>query len=462
MTTRIAVVGAGFSGVAVAVQLLKTLRDPATVYLLNRNARFARGMAYGTRSASHLLNVPAGRMGIDAADEGGFLRFLREQGIAATGSDFVPRKFFGDYLEHELERAQHEARPGVLLKLVSTQVTRLEEAADGVRLTSDDGWTLVASDVVLAFGNFPPQPPTSHDIWNLPVAINDPWAAQALQGIPRDARVLLVGTGLTAVDVLLSLADRGHAGPITLLSRRGKLPQPHRLQHAPPLARPVAVPPGRLSPLQLLRRVRKGIAEAAQSGCDWRDVIAGLRADTPAIWERLDEAGRRQFLRHLQPFWDTHRHRTAPQTDERLRGLFASPQVNVVAGRIGALSAGDATVQAAWRPRGAGNVVHAEFDRVINCTGPSMDLRRVADGLMDSLRGQHAVRVDPMGLGLGVGEGYRLRKADGSLHARVRYVGPLLKAQWWEATAVPELRVHAAALAQALVRERVRGDAVPA
>lgn len=419
-------------------------------------------MAYGTRSASHLLNVPAGRMGVDAADEGGFLRFLREQGMDATGSDFVPRKFFGDYLEHELERAQHEARPGVLLKLVSTQVTRLEEAADGVRLTSDDGWTLVASDVVLAFGNFPPQPPTSHAIWNLPVAINDPWAPQALHGIPRDARVLLVGTGLTAVDVLLSLADRGHAGPITLLSRRGKLPQPHRLQHAPPLARPVVVPPGRLSLLQLLRLVRKGIAEAAQAGCDWRDVIAGLRADTPAIWERLDDAGRRQFLRHLQPFWDTHRHRTAPQTDERLRGLFASPQVNVVAGRIGALSAAGATVQAAWRPRGARNVVHAEFDRVINCTGPSMDLRRVEDGLMDSLRSQQAVRVDSMGLGLGVGEGYRLRKADGSLHARVRYVGPLLKAQWWEATAVPELRVHAAALAQALVRERVRDDVVPA
>jgi uncharacterized NAD(P)/FAD-binding protein YdhS len=195
MTTRIAVVGAGFSGVAVAVQLLKTLRDPATIYLLNRNARFARGMAYGTRSASHLLNVPAGRMGIDAADEGGFLRFLQEQGMTAAGSDFVPRKFFGDYLEHELELAQHQARPGVTLKLVSTQVTKLEETADGVRLTCGDGSKLDASEVVLAFGNFPPQPPTSHSIWTLPVAINDPWAPQALQGVPRDGRVLLVEPG---------------------------------------------------------------------------------------------------------------------------------------------------------------------------------------------------------------------------------------------------------------------------
>ncbi|MCD6078076.1 MAG: hypothetical protein K0R89_2014 [Ramlibacter sp.] len=454
MNNRIAVVGAGFSGVAVAVQLLKTLRSPTTVTLLNRNTRFARGMAYGTRSASHLLNVPAGRMGIDAADEGGFLRFLQEQGIAASGSDFVPRKFFGDYLEHELERAQHEARPGVTLKLVSTQVTRLEETADGVRLACDDGWTLDASDVVLAFGNFPPQPPTAHGIWNTPLGVNDPWAPQALGNIPRDARVLLVGTGLTAVDVLLTLADRGHTGPITLLSRRGKLPQPHRLQHAPPLTRPVVVPPGRISLLQLVRLVRSGIREAARAGCDWRDVIAGLRADTPSIWERLDDAGRRQFLRHLQPFWDTHRHRTAPQTDVRLRELFASPQVSVVAARIGALTPRDATVEAAWRPRGARNVVHAEFDRVINCTGPSMDLRRVEDDLIDGLRSQHAVRVDTLGLGLTVGEGYRLQRADGSPHEHVRYVGPLLKAQWWEATAVPELRMHAAALAQSLVRDR--------
>ena len=457
MTTRIAVVGAGFSGVAVAIQLLKTLRGPATVFLLNRNARFARGMAYGTRSASHLLNVPAGRMGLDAADDAGFLRFLHEQGMAATASDFVPRKFFGDYLEHELERAQLDAQPGVTLKLLSTQVTGLEDTPEGARLATDDGITLDAHEVVLAFGNFPPQPPTTHPLWNLPVGINDPWAPQALQNIPRDARVLLVGTGLTAVDVLLSLTDRGHTGPITLLSRRGKLPQPHRLQHAPPVTRPVVVPKGPISMLQLLRLVRGGIAHAAKEGSDWRDVIAGLRADTPAIWERLDDAGRRQFLRHLQPFWDTHRHRTAPQTDQRLRELFASPQVTLAAARIGSLNATHDTVQAAWRPRGAKNTVHAEFDRVINCTGPSMDLRRVEDDLIDGLRSRHAIRVDTMGLGLAVGEGYRLLKADGTPHPHVRYVGPLLKAQWWEATAVPELRVHAAALARSLVKDRAAG-----
>lgn len=449
-----AIVGAGFSGVAVAVQLLRRLRGPAIVHLLNRSTRFARGLAYGTRSASHLLNVPAGRMGLDPDEPRGFVQFLASHGVAADDSDFVPRKFFGEYLEHELERAQLDAAPGVELRMVAGEVLDLQEYEGGVRLLLDRAEPLDVSEVILAIGNFAPLPPCgASPVWRGAAAINDPWRPQGLRDVPRDQAVLLVGTGLTAVDALLSLVDGGHTGPVTLLSPRGRLPHAHRDQHAPPPARSVPVPEAEVGARDLLRALRREVAAAAGEGHDWRDVLGGLRADTPAFWQRLDARGRAQFLRHLLPFWDTHRHRMAPAIARRLQEALARGQAEVLAGRLLALEpAADGQLRATWQPRGGAAPVARRFARIVNCTGPSTDLRRVGDALVVRMRETGSLAVDPHGLGLLVGDGYRVQRADGSLHARVRYVGPLLRAQLWEATAVPELRVHAAALARLVAR----------
>ncbi|MEJ6024327.1 FAD/NAD(P)-binding protein [Ramlibacter sp. PS4R-6] len=455
-----AIVGAGFSGMAVAVQLLQRLKGPARICLINRSLSFGRGLAYGTNSPSHLLNVPAGRMSIDPAHESGFIDFLKSRGLRYKGGDFVPRSLYGDYLERCLLRAQAAADEGVRLEMVEGEVLRIETQGDGqapvIHLAS--GRAIEANEVVLALGNFTPQPPrASREIdWTVAPLVNDVWAHGVLEELKPDAPVLLVGTGLTAYDAVLRLLDQGHHGPITMLSRRALLPQPHREQETPPAAHlvPGDFLAGETNLRRCLRATRELLARAAVEGHDWRDVIGGLRPITPRLWQQLDAKSRKQFVRHVGPYWDTHRHRAAPAIFRRIRAALDSGQLRVVQGRLLDVHAnGDGLAHVTWRARGAAAPTESTFAAVVNCTGPSSDLRRVADALISHLRDTSQLQIDPLSLGLAVDDDYHVLRADGTPLRNVRYVGPLLKAQRWEATAVPELRVHAKNVADRLLAE---------
>lgn len=444
-----AIVGAGFSGMAVAVQLLQRLRTPARICLINRSLSFGRGLAYGTNSPSHLLNVPAGRMSIDPESETGFIDYLRSRGLAYKGSDFVPRSLYGDYLERCLLKAQAAAAEGVRLEMIESEVTRVEMQGQGEApvLHLANGRAIEASEVILALGNFTPQPPRTERAidWNTAPLFNDVWAPGVFEDLAPDAPVLLVGTGLTAYDAVLRLLDRGHRGPVTMLSRRALLPQPHRELETPPAVGlvPADFLAGETSTRRALRATRALIAQAAAQGHDWRDVIGGLRPITPRLWQQLSDKSRKQFVRHVGPYWDTHRHRAAPAIFARIRAALDSGQLRIAQGRVVDIVAEGGEAAVAWRARGWAAPVSERFAAVVNCTGPSSDLRRVADPLIRELLRSGCVQVDPLSLGLVADEQYRLATAGGEPLRNIRYVGPLLKAQRWEATAVPELRMHA-------------------
>ncbi len=456
------VVGAGFSGMAVSIQLLKRLRGTACVCLINRSLSFGRGLAYGTNSPSHLLNVPAGRMGMEPGHESGFIEYLQSRGMPYGASDFVPRSLYGDYLEHSLLKAQAGADEGVRLEILEDEVAAIDPVSEGgiqiLRLSS--GVMINATQVVLALGNFMPRPPATDnyaDWTNLPL-INDVWLHGQLKRLPRDASVLLIGTGLTAYDAVLQLLDQGHLGPISMLSRRGLLPQPHREQELPPASGivPADFLLGESSIRQQLRRVRDLVRHACASGNDWRDVIGGLRSHTPRLWHQLGVGARQQFLRHLLPYWDTHRHRAAPAIFNRIQLAIQRGQLQVLAGRLMDIHVKDTNcANVRWKARGATQSMMTSYAAVVNCTGPSSDLRRVSDPLILHLREHGMLAIDSEDLGLRVDNSYRVIRYDGHPLAVVRYVGPLLKAQFWEATAVPELRGHAVRLVDAMLEPRI-------
>jgi uncharacterized NAD(P)/FAD-binding protein YdhS len=455
-----AIVGAGFSGMAVAVHLLRRLRAPARVCLINRSLSFGRGLAYGTDSPSHVLNVPAGRMSLDPDDEGGFVAHLHSRGLRHQPGDFVARSLFGDYLEQALLNARALARRDVHLELIEDEVLAIDAGTSRELpvLHLSSGRVIEATQVILALGNFAPKPPptASEADWSVAPLVNDVWAEGVFARLPADAPVLLVGTGLTAYDAVLRLLDQDHRGPITMLSRRALLPQSHRENEAPPAAHlvPHDFLAGVSSARAQLRQIRDLIAKALAGGHDWRDVIGGLRPHTPRLWAQLDARAKRQFLRHGQPHWDTHRHRAAPAIYRRIRAALDRGQLQVAGGRlVDVLAMGPHEAEAIWRPRGEAREVSARFALIANCTGPSSDLRRAPDGLMKHLNGAGMITADDNGLGLFIDDQYRLVQRDGTAADRIRYVGPLLKATLWEATAVPELRVHAKRLV-----ERLLGD----
>jgi uncharacterized NAD(P)/FAD-binding protein YdhS len=455
----IAIVGGGFSGTITAVHLLR--RPPANVHriiIVDRSGAMARGVAYGTDSDHHVLNVVAGQMSAFDADPHGFVRFVRARGLDVDDGAFVPRGFYGAYLESLLAEAAEQA-DGVTLERVNAEVLRIEPAPTGDRalLTLSSGAEIHAARVVLAVGNYPPE--TSHFAADgFPSDsrryISDPWARGALETVERGAPVVLMGTGLTMVDVVMELRALG-AGECLAISRRGLLPLSHRTtQRLPDRSEfPPALVDGdgeAASVRAYVRAVRRHIRDAASRDVDWRDVIASLRPSTPRLWQALSPDERRRFLRHVKPFWDVHRHRMAPQLHEAFAALQRGGQVTVLAGRVVGLfeEADGAVVQ--FRPRGAADTRALKAGAVVNCTGPVSDTRRIRESLFADLCERGLLRPDALGLGIETTSTGALIDADGRPSSILFYVGPFTRARDWEATAVPELRRHARDLADQL------------
>jgi uncharacterized NAD(P)/FAD-binding protein YdhS len=466
----IAIVGAGFCGTLMAVQLMsKPWSQPVHVVLINRGAGgsgpLARGLAYGTNSARHLLNVPAARMSAFDTLPNDFLQYLHSQQVAADGGSFVARHWYGSYLQSHLHAATEAAAQSagkVRLSVRQQTVVDCVREDDGERyrltLTSPAGdESLVVDRVVLALGNFMPQHPfyTPDPFWESVNYVRDPWQPAAFVSVPPDQAVLLVGSGLTMVDVAISLSHRHHknvpAIRMIALSRRGLLPQAHRAHAVTPVFSPIPqqlLQSPRLS--MFLRGLRAHMRQITATGGDWRDVLAALRPHTPAIWQRLSERDRKQFLRHLRPFWDNHRHRAAPEIAAEVTQLIDSGQLSVMAGRLLSVTKQNAAVEVEVRERGQERSHRFKVGAVINCTGPSSAL--AAEPLLAVLAARGEIASDRLQLGLEVAADYRVRNAYGIAHRGLFYVGPLLRARDWEATAVPELRTHVASASEVVWR----------
>ncbi len=439
----------------VAVHLLRNAGAPTRILLVERSGRFTAGVAYGTRSDAHLLNVPAGRMSAFPDDSDHFLRWARARDATVTGGSFVPRRLYGKYLAELLDDAEADAPATTSVVRLASEARAIERTVEGrVRLSLADGRDVMADEVVLAIGNYEPANPPADDagFYTSDRYARDPWAAGALD-VAQDAPVLLLGTGLTMLDVAIALATRGHTGPIHALSRRGLIPQPHRESASAPHHhdRPATLGAWPRTARGLVRELRREVREAAARDVDWREVVTSIRHDTPALWQSMPREERRRFLRHLRSFWETHRHRSAPATSARIEALRASGQLAIHAARVVAYASRADDVCVSHLPRGSATRAEIRVARVINCTGPDTNLSRVCDPLIQSLRGAGLIRPDDLGLGLDTDASGALIGADGCAADDLFCVGPLRKGRLWENTAVPELRVEAAAMARRLV-----------
>ncbi len=405
---------------------------------------FGLGQAYSTTNPDHLLNVPAARMSAFATQPGHFLDWLQGQPDVPPG-DFKPRLLYGAYIRDLLDNAcRTEAGR---LKLVRGDAVALSEG-ERLTLTLADGRAITADIAVLATGNHLPAPVLPGDAAQSPAYRGNPWSPDAVAGLDPDAPVLLIGTGLTMVDTVVTLLDAGHRGPIHALSRRGLKPQRHVARHGVTLP-PVPAYPATM--LGLLRCLRADAAACVAAGGAWQDAMDRFRASIQAAWLGAGPAGRAQFLRHLRPWWDIHRHRIAGPVANRIDAACASGQLQIAAGRIrGAVDqAGGMAIS--YAPRRGTGLRRLYAARVINCTGPASDYQRLADPLVQSLLHAGLARPDPLRLGLEV-------TADSALAGpsrRLFAMGPVTRGAFWEVTSVPDIRQQCDALASqiaALVR----------
>lgn len=454
----VVIIGAGFCGAVTAAQLLRKAAEPIEIVLLNRSGLMARGLAYGTRTDEHVLNVPAGRMSAYPDDEESFLRYAQSQDAEVSANSFVSRRVFGDYLEWIVREAVRAAPAGSIYRPMVGDVERIQTLAAGARVHLANRRVIEADRVVLALGNFAPGDPRVdsqyENFYSSPRYVRDPWRADALWVVKPDEPVFLIGTGLTMLDTLLSLRARGHRAPIHALSRRGLMPQPHRELEIRPVYT-TGLPkrlPATPNVRDYLRGLRHELELAQTEDVDWRDIIGGLRGATPNLWQVLSTRERRRFIRHLRTFWDTHRHRCAPALGRLLEAERADDSLRIYAGRVVGYDETADGVDVIYRPRGKPQTQRVAAGYVINCTGPESDTRSCAEPLIAHLREAGLIKPDDLGLGLIVDSEYRLIDRQGYSSPTMHYVGPFLRAQHWEATAVPELRKHVAQLADVLHR----------
>ena len=470
-TPTIVVVGGGFSGSMTAAQILRTAAAEGVrtrVVVVERRGAVGEGVAYGTREPHHLLNVPAAKMSAWPDKPDDFLRWAQARHANIAGDEFLPRRWYGEYVRETLLNAAQQAGRTAELSVCFDEVRRVARRPSGGWLVHlAHGTTICADAVVLAIGHRPPSDAIGAR-WSGPRTrlISDPWRPFALNVVEPDEPVVVLGAGLTAVDAVFSLAHPKRRAPITILSRRGLLPQSHAAKPQPPvdlssLVQELAGQPGGIRAVELSRRLHKLAREIVASGGDWRTVVDGVRPHTAAIWQAMSVEQRRRFLDRLRPYWEIHRHRMALSIGEKFGELRDCDWVDVLAGRIVSAQSDGNSVKLVVAERGTRRLKEIDAAWVVNCTGPAPSNSAAANPAIGSLLVDGWLAPDELSLGLQTTvEGATIGE-DGRQADDLFVVGTLRKPQYWESTAVPELRVQAAAIAQqalGIAKSRHAGD----
>lgn len=429
---QVAIIGAGFSGTMAAVQLA---RRGIGAVLIGRPPQAGKGVAYSTEDPAHLLNIPAAKMSAWPDEPDDFVAAIAEEGFGPE--DYVPRLLFGRYLRKILD-----ASP---VTLIEGEARAVEQTGGRWIVRLGDGRKIETPALVLAPGNQPPD--TLRFAKDLPERLfaSDPWGATGRaaigEAVASGGDVLVVGSGLSMVDVALSLDAAGHRGKLVAVSRRGQVPRVSFPLHS-------EVPSSDAAPSGSLAALWRWVRERSRE-IDWRDAVDSVRPRTHELWQSLSESDQRRFMRHARPWWDVHRHRVAPQVGATVERMIKSGRMEVLAGRIQSLREVDSGLEAVIRRRGEPEADPPRLIAVgINCTGPLHAIAHSRDGVLRSLLDRGLAVPDRLGIGLAVDDQVRVIGAE-----RLWAMGSLGKARYWEIIAVPDIRVQAEQVAESIARE---------
>jgi uncharacterized NAD(P)/FAD-binding protein YdhS len=436
---NVVIVGGGVSGVTVAIHLLRRGERELRVHVVERGPWLGRGIAYRVDNPVFRLNVPASKMSLDPEQPDDFATWAK-----ADGAAFLPRATFGAYVQARFAEAVTGA--AAPCTVVRGEAVAVDDRC--VRLS--DGAALDADAVVLATGIEPRVAPSP-----LPAdeRILDAWDERGLATLPPGGRVLVLGAGLSALDVVALLGARGFGGSVTILSRRGLLPRPHLspLRAAPPV--PSEVVDAAPSDLRgLLAWGRALVRAQEQRGEPWQLAIDSLRPHVARLYRGLPPADRARFVRSVRPYWDVLRHRAPADALALCEALRREGRLEVLAGRIArcglesdALDVELALVSAPRR--------REPFARIVRCIGPALDPSEAETPLVRALIASGLAAADPAGLGIVTDDLGRVVDASGVASERIVGLGAVRRASSWETTSVPDIAVHALGLARRLTRQ---------
>jgi len=457
----IAIVGGGFCGALTLAQLCRQSSIPLSIRLINKENPAGRGIAFSSYNASHLLNVAAAKMSAFPDDPGHFVKWVCDKPayqqfhLENLGELFLPRVIYGHYLEELLEYQLKNLPAWIDVSIVSDEVIDITCTDKGNEVFLKNGSPFLADKVILATGNFVPANPSivNKSFYEKGKAyFPDPWKENAVSDAAGCKHILIIGTGLTMVDNVLSLIEKGFEGKITAVSTKGFFPLSHK-KTAPYTA---MLPEMNASfPLVRLYHIfKKHIREVLAGGVTGEVVVDAVRPLTQEIWINLSLKEKKSFMQHLRHLWGVARHRLPADIHQRMTELMKQGKLEIVAGRLYDMEqVNGSLIKAGIRLRRSGELLHLEADRVINCTGPQMDIRKIDNDLIRNLISRGLLCPDEMYLGMQAFPDGTLVNAEAVPSNVLFTLGSNLKGILWESTAVPELRVQAKNLARMIISQ---------
>jgi uncharacterized NAD(P)/FAD-binding protein YdhS len=440
----VAIIGAGVSGVLTCFHLQR-LKPGIKIYLIESNAsQVGKGLAYSTNDETHLLNVPAGKMSAFPEDPAHFLNWLVKNNYFFSEDSFVPRKIYGNYMMSILDYL----RP--FITLINDEAVDLTKKEEQIKIHLASGENIYCNKVLLALGNFSPSPVggISSQIKFHTGYHSDPWKETVFNNLEPTENIFIIGSGLTMVDMVMTLSKLNHLGKILAVSTHGFLPQAH--EKTIPYTDFYADLKNCNSVNSLTIKMHRHIARAARKGINWRAVVDAIRPHTQVLWLHLSMSERKEFMDKIRHIWGVARHRIPAESYTILNNIIEKGQMELKAGRVVQITQQKNKLLVDYKLRVNQKTEHFLADRIINCTGPESDYGKVSMTLVQQLLRNKIIQCDPLRLGINAAPDGRVVNEHNIPSDKIYTIGPCMKGILWECTAVPEIRDQSLAIAQKL------------
>lgn len=436
----IAVIGGGFSGVAVCFHIAKEIKSDRQVQLtiFEPNEILGQGIAYATKHTSHILNVIADNMSIDPDDSQNLTHWLKQNNYPYLGTDFIPREIYSYYLKDTLDK-ELKSKPQINFKHAKDKVIKIKfNELNCYDLVTAGGKEIKFNQVILAMGN------------TLSSAADTPFIAPWHQDSYKDASLLnsvcIIGTGLSAVDVILALEDYGFKGSYTLVSRRGKLPESHRRVEGQ--ENEVNEIVDQIFKCKDLRKSITIFKQAIENGIEWRAIIDALRPLSYSLWQNLSEKQQNQFLRLVRPYWDSLRHRIPNKSYKAVQKLKEYARLKIIRGGYAGFNETSEGIY--LRLRGNKSDI-GPFSRIYDCKGLWSNINKVNDPLIKNIIKDNIAIPDRHKLGIKTEPNGKVLNTNLNSLQGLYTLGTLRRGQLWESVAVRELRQQAKDIASSVL-----------
>lgn len=455
----IAIIGGGFCGSLTLIQLAKQSHIPLNIILINKGNPHSKGIAYSTYNQKHVLNVPAAKMSAFPDDPDNFINWIKSKPEYKKfvnedlNDSFLPRVIYGHYLEELFNETINNLSGNVTVNLIDDEAVDIIPSETKTEIILKNNKSVKADKVVLALGNFLPDNPNIKDnsFYNSNKYFSNPWAKESVQGADKDESILIIGTGLTMVDNVLSLLEQGFTGKIYALSTNGYFPLSHKKRKPYTAILEELHPPYKMT--ELYRIFRKHIKYVLSNGITGEAVVDAVRPKTQEIWLSLSYEDKVKFMTHIRHLWGVARHRLPKEIFDQMQDLIKEGRLEIIGGRLRDLKEDDGKVNVIFKEKKTQQKREINVHRIINCTGPKTDLNKIDNPLIKNLLAKGFITTDEMKLGINALPDGTIIQRDHSISTQLFTLGSLLKGILWESTAVPELRMQAKYLAAELINQ---------